>query len=99
MNKKTDYVIDSKSSDEQQQFMAIVPKDGITHSKTEEQKPEPQDIKTSTICPSPGDNNRRNKVSKSQNLPTGLFELLQPNFSPKSVKTWSQMKLGTFIHL
>ena len=41
MNKKTDYVIDSKSSDEQQQFMAIVPKDGITHPKTEEQKPEP----------------------------------------------------------
>ena len=68
MNKKTDYVIDSKSSDEQQQFMAIVPKDGITHSKTEEQKPEPQDIKNSTICPSPGDNNRRNKVSKSQNF-------------------------------
>ena len=32
-------------------------------------------------------------------LPMGLFELLWPNFSGKSVKTWSQMKLGTFIHL
>ena len=38
MKKKTDYVFDFKSSDEQQQFMAIVPKDGITHPKTEEQK-------------------------------------------------------------
>ena len=33
------------------------------------------------------------------NLPEDLFELLRPDFSHKSVKTWSQMKLGIFIHL
>ena len=42
----SEHAIDSKSSDEQQQqIMAIAPKDVITHPKIEEQRPEPQDIK------------------------------------------------------